>query len=187
MMKFKKVLLTLLAVLAVFSYHSVYAWEHEVSAGYGWGEEFDEDYHNSVFIFGGKFYKFPKIDDTLIATIDGSIAQLHADTDEYKNIITAAVSLALRAYFADPDVHKIRPYLTASFGPAYISDKQFGERQQGSNFLLQSILGGGIEFGLKNQRSIDVNLYLLHYSNAGLASPNEGFDVPFVLSIGYQF
>lgn len=177
---------TMLA-LTLLSTRAIYAWDHEVSLGYGWGKEISEDYQNRAFVLSGKFYKFPKIDNTLIATIDGSVSRLHADTDQHQNLTTGAVALGLRAYFADPDVHQVRPYLGVSSGPAYISDQWFGNREQGANFDIQTTLEGGVEFQLKHNRSIDVNLHMVHYCNAGLASPNQGFDVPYVLSIGYQF
>lgn len=186
-MKFKN-LLSLLPGLAIcLASSSVYAWKHEISIGYGWGNEVEQDYLNTAVVLSGKFYKFPVIDKTLIATIDGSISQLHADTPTYKNLTTAAVALGLRAYFVNPESHKVRPYLGISSGPAYLSNRFFGDRDQGTRLDLQTTLEGGIEFGLKNQRSIDINLHLVHYCNAGLATPNQGFNVPFVLSVGYQF
>jgi len=186
-MKLKNLFLLLSGSAFLLAAQPVYAWQHEVAIGYGWGNEVEKDYKNSAVVLSGKLYKFPKIDNTLIATIDGSISQLHADTDQHKNLTTAAIALGLRAYFVNPDLHQTRPYLGISSGPAYLSSTLFGERDQGTHFDLQTTLEGGVEFGLKNQRSIDVNLHLVHYCNAGLASPNQGFNVPFVLSVGYQF
>lgn len=187
MTSYRKLLLFFSVAIFFLITTNTYAWDHEISAGYGWGKEINEDYQTTAFVLSGKFYKFPKIDNTLFATIDGSISQLHADTSDYSNLTTAALALALRAYFINPELHKIRPYLEISSGPAYLSENQLGKRQQGANFDLQSTLGGGIEFGLKNKRSVDINLHLVHYCNAGLFKPNQGFNVPYVVSIGYQF
>jgi hypothetical protein len=186
-MKLKKLSLLLPAATLLLTASNTYAWNHEISVGYGWGNEVEKDYKNNAYVLSGKFYKFPKIDNTLIATIDGTIAKLHADTPENQNVTTASVGLGLRAYFLNPDSHQTRPYLGISSGPAYLSSAKFGEQDQGGHWALQSTLEGGIEFGLKNQRSIDLNLHLVHYCNAGLANPNRGFNVPFVLSVGYQF
>jgi hypothetical protein len=47
-------------------------------------------------------------------------------------------------------------------------------------------LGAGSEFKIKD-RDFDFNVRLLHYCNAGLASPNKGIDIFFVFSLGYLF
>lgn len=186
-MSLKKLSLLLLTPLLFATTSSAYAWKHAISIGYGWGNEVEKDYRNQAIVLSGKLYKFPKIDDMLIATIDGSASWLHADTPSNRNIFTTSVGLGLRAYFLNPETHNTRPYLGISSGPAYLSSRRFGEQDQGGHFDLQSTLESGMEFGLKNKRSIDVNLHLVHYCNAGLAHPNQGFNVPFVLSVGYQF
>jgi len=185
-MKFKYLFLPFYAITLFLTTHSIYAWNHEIAIGYGWGKELEKDYNNTAVVLSGKFYQF-KIDNTLIATIDGSVSQLHANTDYNKNSTTASVGLGLRAYFVNPELHQYRPYLGISSGPAYLSNTRLGEQDQGGHFDLQSTLEGGIEFGLKKQRSIDLNLHLVHYCNAGLRSPNRAFNVPFVVSLGYQF
>ncbi|MFT3741296.1 MAG: acyloxyacyl hydrolase [Gammaproteobacteria bacterium] len=164
-----------------------YGWEHEIAVGYGFGQEVGEDYQNQGFTINGKLYKFPKIDNTLYATIDGSLSHWTANTDTYSQLTTAAISANLRAYFANPLHHTIRPYIAASTGPAYLSSEQFGDRRQGSHFDLQSTIEAGTEIATSADRAIDINLHLVHYCNAGLFEPNEGFNVLYVFSIGYQF
>jgi hypothetical protein len=183
----KKLFLPLFSTALFLSLSPAYAWKNEVSFGYGFGNEVERDYANNAYVLSSKLYKFPKIDKMLIATIDGSISRLHAETETHRDLTTVALALGLRAYFQNPDLHKIRPYLGASSGPAYISSRYFGERDQGTNFDLQTTLESGVEFGFKDGRGIDLNLHLVHYCNAGIAKPNQGFNVPFVISIGYQF
>ena len=74
-------------------------------------------------------------------------------------------------------------YLLGSAGPAYLSQRQFGENKQGSSVAFQ--LNGGV--GVELNKKIDINLRLSHYSNAHLASPDQGFTVLYLLSIGYLF
>jgi hypothetical protein len=185
LMQLNKLLLT--ATLLLTPIYACYAWQHEVSLGYGFGREVEKDYQNTAFVLSGKLYKFPKIDNTLIATIDGSVSQLRADTDVHRHLTTAALALGLRAYFQNPDLHQIRPYLGVSSGPSYLSSRYFGTGDQGAHLDLQSTIESGVEFELKNKRSVDVNLHFVHYCNAGLAYPNLGFNVPFVIAVGYQF
>jgi hypothetical protein len=185
--RFKRTILPSLVVAGLCTVSTAQAWDNEVSVGYGWGKEMSEDYHNQAVVVSGKLYKFNKIDDTLIATIDGTLAHIHADTANNNNVSLAAASLAFRAYFQNPDLHKTRPYLGVSFGPAYLSNQQLGNRQLGANAALQSMFEAGIEFGLPKGRSIDVGMHLYHYCNGGIFTPNQSINIPYVLSVGYQF
>lgn len=187
-MVFRKIknLLGLMLSFACVSTTTAYAWEHEVSVGYGSGTELEQDYTNSGFELGGVLYKFPNLDRTLIATINGTLGQWHADTADYRNLTTAAVSLGLRGYAVYPDQHRFRPYVGVTFGPAYLSQQQFGEEVQGTNFAFQAQLGVGTEIG-DHQHSWDLNFHLDHYSNAGLFPPNEGINILYMFSLGYQF
>ncbi len=186
-MNLKKKILFTASIATFLTLTTAYGWEHEIAVGYGGGKEIQESYQNRAFILSGKLYKFKKLDNTLIATIDGSITHLQADTADYKDTTTFSVGLGLRAYFLNPTLHKIRPYLGISSGPNYLTNKQLGNRLQGANFDLRTTLEGGVEFALKNNHSLDVNLQLIHYCNAGIAYPNQGFNVPIALSVGYQF
>lgn len=173
-----------LIILLFFLYsQSSLAWEHELSFGYGGGQEIDEDYTNTLFVINAKVFKFPDIDQTLIATIDTSVSWLNANTPDNNSLFSAAVALALRGYFINPHYHIIKPYLEVSSGPAYISKHKLGDQTQGGLYVLQTNLGGGIEFA--KIRGLDLNLHFAHYCNAGLYTPNQGFDFPFIVSIGY--
>lgn len=182
-----KKILAGLGLLALFININSYGWEHEVAFGYGSGEEVEETYNNNGFELSGKLYKFPKIDQNLIATIDGTLGQWHSeDPDNSNNLTTAALSLGLRGYLFNPAVYTIRPYIGASFGPTYLSSEQFGEQVQGTHFAFQSQLGLGTEIG-NQKHSVDLNFHMDHFCNAGIFTPNEGYDILYIFSIGYQF
>jgi hypothetical protein len=179
----KKIALLFLFLCAL---KNAYAWQHEIAVGYGQGKEIEQNYYNRGVVLSGKFYKFPKIDDTLIATIDGTLAYIESSTKDHNRLTTAAIALAMRAYFANPDLHTIRPYIQASFGPVLLSARQLGNREQGANVAFQTSLETGSEFDINN-KTWDINLRLLHYCNAGIFHPNQGIDLLPVLSIGYMF
>ncbi len=181
----KKALLILISLISIVSNFEANAWEHEISAGFGGGKEVNQDYNNYAIVINAKLYKFPKIDDTLIATIDASISNLRSDTDEHNSLYTAAIALDLRAWFLNPERYTVKPYLEVSSGPVYLTEHQLGNNSQGSHFAIQSTLGGGFEFG-KNH-GFDLNFHFAHYCNAGLADPNQGFDIPLIVSLGYQW
>lgn len=159
----------------------IMAWQHEVSVGYGYGKEIGQSYLNQGFTANAKLYR-KKIDNTLFLTFEGTLANWHANTPHDTTLNTAALSAGLRAYFAKPEKHTIRPYLGSSIGPAYLSSSTFGEQVQGANVALQITLEGGVEV-----KNIDINLHLAHYCNAGIVAPNEAINIPFVLSVGYLF
>ena len=81
---------------------------------------------------------------------------------------------------------RYRPFLQLAAGPAFTSSTTLGTKTQGSHFLFQDRLGGGIEIGSQTQ-AVMISLQYIHCSNAGFSSPNPGFNFPFVGSIGYDF
>lgn len=166
---------------------NAYAWNHEISLGYGLAQEIGYDYYNSGFLLNAKLYKFGYIDKTLLFTVDGSLGKWHATTDEHKNLMTAAVSVAFRAYFIPPENRKFNPYLSASFGPTFLSHNQFGEREQSAHFSFQTTLGFGTEIMQDQTHGFDVSLQLAHYCNAGIFAVNRGINILYLVSIGYMF
>lgn len=171
-----------------FSSMSVFSWDHEISLGYGDAKEVDQNYYNSGVVLNGKIYRFPKIDDTLYASIDGTIASINASTTENTHLTTFVLAGAMRAYFTEPMSKRIRPYIQASFGPAYLSSKTLGNRTQGANYAFQSTLEVGTEVGIDhNHHAVDFNIRMMHYCNAGLFHPNQGINLTPVFSVGYQF
>ena len=183
---YNKLSILLLGMLIIGNAH---AWQHEISGGYGYSKELGYSEHHYGAFINFKWHKFPKIDKTLIFTIDSSFGSWNATTPENNKLNTIALSGALRAYFATPEQLKYRPYLLASFGPTFMSTEDFGAQKQGANFSFQTTMGGGMEIMTDqvNQRGVDFNIRMIHYCNAGLASPNEGFDIFFVFSVGYLF
>lgn len=172
--------------LTYFIAINAFAFQHEIAIGYGDGQEVEENYRNHGIVLNAKLYVFPKIDDTLYASIDGTLANIHAETKEYNQLTTIAIALAMRAYFVNPLCYRLRPYLQASFGPSYLSSKQLGERSQGAHFAFQTTLEFGTEIG-NEKHSVDLNIRMIHYCNAGIFHPNEGINLTPVFSIGYQF
>lgn len=183
---FKYIAICSSSLFIIFNFKDVNAWQHEIAIGYGNGKEIEQNYRNNGIVLTGKLYKFPKIDDTLYITIDATLANIHANTKEHNQITTIALFPAGRAYFADPTLHTIRPYLQASFGPTYLSSRTLGNRTQGSHFAFQTAFEMGTEIG--NQlHSYDINLRMIHICNAGLSHPNQGINLVPILSLGYQF
>lgn len=185
----KKIITYIFIFFSIIEISTVYAWQHEISLSYGQAKEIGYDYTNYGGVLTAKLYKFKDIDKTLVITVDGSLADWNATTDDNKHLYTAALGLDGRAYFAAPKEHKIRPYLTASFEPAYLAEKHFGERALGGNLAFQISMGLGSEFITQKEKEQgwDFNLQLYHYCNAGIYSPNESINILYVFSVGYLF
>lgn len=159
-----------------------YSWTRSIELGYGYSQDPNHTkYHNSGVLLSGDLYPL-WCNPWTFFSITGSLGHWYTTAPENKNLTTAAASLALRLYPVPSDETYYPFYFLASFGPAYLSSRQYGENTQGSHWAIQSNLGIGEEFD-----SFDVNLRLSHFSNAGLAKPNEGFNVLYLLSVGYLF
>lgn len=77
----------------------------------------------------------------------------------------------------------VRPmFFVRALGPTWLSSRHLGDREQGSSFAFQAQVGAWLWFG--KDKDWLVSLSYKHFSNAELASPNEAFDVPLLLSLG---
>ena len=68
-----------------------------------------------------------------------------------------------------------RPYLEFAIGAAYFSDTEIAGRATGSRYQFEDRIALGARFGARQQ--YDLNLRLMHYSNAGINDPNPGYDM----------
>ena len=162
---------------------SAFSWNHGISLGYGGGS--DIRHHtdtNSGAFLSGEITSI-KQKDWVNITFNGSLGQFYSSWVANKDLFTAAASLAFRFYpFHTTYTH---PFFLASAGPAYLSNTDFGRNKQAANFAAQSILGAGVEIG--KAKRVDLNMRLIHYSNAYTMHPNEGFNIFYVVSLGYLF
>lgn len=172
-------LFILLALLST-PFLSAFAWNNSIEFGYGRSHDPNHTkYYNSGYLLSGDFYPIYRSSWTFWS-VNASLGHWYTTTPQNKNLTTGAVSLALRVY--PFNISSYPAYLLGSLGPALMSNRKFGNNTQGSNFTLQTNLGLGIEFC-----SFDLNLRLEHFSNANLAKPNQGFNILYLLSIGYLF
>lgn len=78
----------------------------------------------------------------------------------------------------------IFPYLEAGIGVSYISEKTIRGRDLSSHFQFEDRAGIGAKIG--KQKTHDLNLRYMHYSNAGIKQPNQGISM-FIFSYAYSF
>lgn len=93
----------------------------------------------------------------------------------------AAFSPVIAYYFnLDNSWHAV-PYIEAGIGAAYIDGYRIGGRDLSSHFQFEDRVGIGV---LINR--MDIKFGFMHYSNAGLASPNDGIDI-WIGTVAWRF
>lgn len=65
----------------------------------------------------------------------------------------------------------VRPYIEAGIGVALFSSTELEDNDLGSSFQFEDRLGLGLRFSGQ-----EIGLRAVHYSNAGLESPNDGVE-----------
>jgi lipid A 3-O-deacylase len=63
----------------------------------------------------------------------------------------------------------VKPYIEAGIGVALFSSTELEEQDLGSSFQFEDRLGVGLRFN-----GHEIGLRAMHYSNAGISSPNDG-------------
>ncbi len=169
-----------LCVLLFLFVNSAFAWTHSIEIGYGYSHDPNNiHYNNSGVLINGDIFAIKRYSQAFWS-ISGALGQWHTTAPHNKDLTTAALSLALRLYPQQILIHPF--YVLGSVGPAALSSRKFCVNTQAKNLTIQTILGLGMEF-----KNIDANFHLVHYSNAHLATPNQGFNILYMLSIGYLF
>lgn len=170
-------------ILLLFSVSSALAWDHGVSLGYGGGSDWNHHTYENSGVFLNADFTTIKEKNWVHITFNGSLGKFWTNEPVNKDLFTAALSLAFRFY--PLNANSVHPFFLASVGPAYLSERKFGLNNQAANVAFQSVLGLGAEFG--KARRVDLNMRMVHYSNASLMRPNEGFNIFYIVSLGYLF
>ena len=78
-------------------------------------------------------------------------------------------------------------YFFRALAPSYMSSNQLGEREQEHNFAFQAQVGFGAYLHFQDKKDVIISVSFKHFSNANIFSKNDGYDFPFVLSLGTRF
>lgn len=180
----KKIILKVsVLVSALFISFQASAWNHGISFGYGSATDPNHSSDtNSGYYLSGKLFLLSKRSWYQL-TLDGSIGDWKSSTQIHNDLFTTALSADFRIYFFH--LSSVHGYAYIASGPGYLSNRRFGQNTQASNFAFQSTFGTGLEFG--KAKRLDLTLNFVHFSNAYLMHPNEGFNIFYVVSVGYLF
>jgi len=157
----------------------------EVMVFYGGGpQQHDSDQHNRGW---GIDYSFYKIVRSVRSELSFGVGytRLVNDADTHDSMYAISLYPQLTLYPENPV--KLNPFFfVRALGPSYISDNQFGSREQDNHFSFQSQVGIGIRPYMTEKQQIRVMLSWKHFSNANLFNDNDGFDLPITLSLGFD-
>lgn len=107
-----------------------------------------------------------------------SLTHLSTDANSHKALVALSVfpelTIALPHWAGTNSQFFVR-----LAGPTWLSDRQLGERQQAYQWTFMSQVGLAVQLDPQWQ----LGLSYRHYSNGGHGSPNDGIDVPFILSL----
>lgn len=107
-------------------------------------------------------------------------------TDTVDNAQVSIWSIFPQLNLYAPERSGVMPFFfVRALGPSYLNSRKYGEREQAKNFAFQAQVGVGLVFGDEKDWSLSVSYK--HFSNAGLSSPNDGFDIPVVISIAWSW
>lgn len=155
----------------------------ELAVSAGKGPQFGEDYTNSLLAMDVIFSDWQRSDVQRIS-FGASVTHLKADTKGHDDDLIALSVFPELKLFAERFGHRWF-FQVRALGPTWLSEKQFGEREQAMHFAFLAQVGGGVYFGEGNRGYF--NAFYRHFSNANLKKPNDGFDVPLNFSVGYRF
>jgi lipid A 3-O-deacylase len=89
-----------------------------------------------------------------------------------KEILAAAFSPVF-GFQVNSHRNHVKPYAEVGVGLSWISNTQIGGRNLSSSFQFEDRVGVGVRIN----QTMDFNIRLLHYSNAGLKKPNAGLTI----------
>lgn len=148
----------------------------------GGGQQSNSDQNNRMAGADLIFYQHARSERQEIV-IGVGYTDIHTNAAFNEHVQAVSVFPQLNLYGKGND--SVRPvFFVRALGPTWLSKRNLGDREQGSNFAFQAQIGAGLWFG--KDKDWLVSLSYKHFSNAGLASPNEAFDVPVLLTLGYK-
>ncbi len=95
--------------------------------------------------------------------------------------ITGAALSPVFAYYFNTGGTSVIPYVEAGIGGAYLDDYRIAGRNLSSNFQFEDRISVGVLI-----HRMDIKLGYMHYSNAGIKSPNHGIDI-WMGTVGWHF
>jgi hypothetical protein len=186
----RPILKTLPLLILVFAHTSAGA--DDLALFYGAGPQPGSDQRNSL---AGVEYTFYSFERSSRQHIQVGVSYATWRTGAGSSHTVHAVSVYPQLTFYSGRTSKIvnaMPegvlpfFFMRMLGPMYISEKSLGLRNQARHFSFHAQHGAGLLFETKWSAKGFAHFSWRHISNANLFSPNDGIDVPFVVTVGFR-
>jgi len=159
----------------------------------GAGPQPGSDQRNNVFGFEYSFFTL-KRSDRQHFQLGVAYAQFESNVDPSRKLHSFSIFPQLTFYppatsklaLAMPDGVQTYFY-TRMLGPTYINRTSLGLRNQANHFSFHAQVGAGFLFDLQDGTRGIAHISWRHISNANLFSPNDGIDVPLMITIGIRY
>ena len=185
----KKRLLHIVFIVGMITAVNSYAlWPDGISLLYGGGSPNDLHGVSLSARWNWDRYFFRDAPVNLTGYYDANIAYWRNDGDrngDNKNLFTFGFVPVLRLIPNIDYAWPIAPYLDGGIGMALHNTTRIGDRDLGSIFAFQDILGVGVTIG--KARRLEIGYQFMHFSNASLASENDGMDIKYSIIVAYRF
>ena len=157
----------------------------ELMVNFGGGKQHSTSQTNKTFGLDYSFYKYERSKRQHLM-VGVSLTRLTTDATTNKSITAVSIYPQL-SLFPKRQSWGQPFFFVRALGPTYISSNNLGARKQDKHFAFQAQVGVGAYLNYQDKRDGIVMLSFKHFSNAGLFSDNDGFDLPIVLSLGVRF
>ncbi len=152
---------------------------------WGGGSQLNSSQHNDQFAVDYEFFEYERSQRSRLSigasytrlTTDAAINRTITAVSIYPQLTLTPVRESLRNTF----------FFVRALGPSYMSSNVFGSREQDNHFSFQAQVGVGFKKDLSNGNSLLFKTSWKHFSNANLFHDNDGYDIPFVFTMGYSF
>jgi hypothetical protein len=171
------------AILLILLLSSFSALADELSVNGGFGHQADTRQDNWGGGLDWEFWRHARSERQFLS-LGASYTHLRTD---------AASNTELRAFSVYPQLTLLatelqwpwQPYFfVRALGPTFIDGKKLGEREQAEHFVFQAQVGAGL---IAPDDDWFVAVSYKHFSNANLFSPNDGIDLPLVMTLGLRW
>jgi len=165
----------------------------EVALIYGQGPQAGSQQRNRVLGLEYAFYTFERSDRQHLQ-VGVAYTRLRTNAASFNEMYVVSVFPQLTFYppatgsLALSMPQGLQQFFYALIlGPAYISATALGERRQARHFAFHAQIGTGVVFESRRGHKLIAHVSWRHLSNANLDSPNDGIDVPLVLTFGIRY
>ena len=176
----KRILLLTASLASSFSCLASVEFEPQLWLNAGWGKQSNAGQNNGTWGADLLLWEYHR---SAKQSLSLGVSYTHLVTDRDNNSRMEAFSIVPQYNLYAESWRNTTPFFfLRAIGPSYISQTQLGSREQANHFAFQAQVGAGLILG--HEKPWRVSLSYKHFSNGYLFSPNDGIDVPLLLTVG---